>query len=178
MTGWSTNRLFRTHPPDLLYMRASQTPNTKTCWQGYCANIKAGSNLFSLLCDTYSELVCFPLDIQSKLIRPFGVVEKHKVCVLIGGEKYYKHWSSRELSSRDKGDESVDNYPVQSFFSGRSAFCDSNTSRFISLSVLYQPQYKLCPTRKFLDSRLANDVVVLHPKNTKWPIMWLWLPRG
>ena len=56
VTGWSTNRLFRTHPPDLLYMRASQTPNTKTCWQGYCANIKASSNLFSLLGDTYTEL--------------------------------------------------------------------------------------------------------------------------
>ena len=59
-------------------MRASQTPNTKTCWQGYCANIEASSNLFSLLCDTYSELVCFPLDIQSKLISPFDVVEKDK----------------------------------------------------------------------------------------------------
>ena len=85
---------------------------------------------------------------------------------------FYKHWSSHQLSSRDKGNESVDNYPVQSFFSGRSAFCDSNTSRFISLSVLYQPQYKLCPTRKFLASRLTKGVVVLHPKNTKWPIMW------
>ena len=40
----------------------------------------------------------------------------------------------------NKGNESLDNYPVDSFFNGPAAFCDSNTRRFILVSVLYQPQ--------------------------------------
>ena len=53
----------------------------------------------------------------------------------------------------NKGNESLDNYPVDSFFNGPAAFCDSNTRRFILVSVLYQPQ-----------TNCASQIGILKPQ--------------